>query len=379
MTQIIQQLEKALKQDLNKANEVWVAVAMVSEKGLNFLIKAAKNAKTHIIVGIDLPTPPDVLDTLFKLEKTSSQWEVWLKDKGYFHPKIYVVKFSNGKLAAYVGSGNLTGGGLQDHHEIGVRLVDQKACKTLKGIFDEYCKPGESIKLTSEWLDEYRALFSLKSNWIKNDASQNQKLKSLARNLANANLKKEKHFEIESILRKKFVKDLTAYKNKGYYKEVVQQRKEKLVELRESFDFPLFENIDLDAFYKLKEMGSFRQTYKAGIKTEMEKFKKMLHYLSDNEVDLGDRFDVAYAGDLKIKGISSGFISKILIICDPMNNWVENQKSKSTLDKYDVTLPDEITPGQRYKAKALFLKSVCEEAKIPDMTILDAFLYDNAE
>lgn len=51
MTQIIQKIEKSLKQDLNKAIEVWVAVAMVSPNGLNFLTKAVKKAKVNMMVG----------------------------------------------------------------------------------------------------------------------------------------------------------------------------------------------------------------------------------------------------------------------------------------------------------------------------------------
>ncbi|MFL0685500.1 MAG: restriction endonuclease PLD domain-containing protein [Algoriphagus aquaeductus] len=375
MTQIIQQLGKDLEEDLKKAREIWVAVAMISKKGMNFLTKSMTDAKVNIVVGIDLPTPPDVLDELYDLDQNSNQWNVWLKDKGYFHPKVYVLKFFNGRFAAYVGSGNLTWGGLHDHHEIGVRLTDQEACSNLIEIFHDYCESTESIKLTEKWLIDYRNKFVLRSEWIKKNEIQNEELKASARTTS----QREKNLEIESSLRRKFVKDLTAYKNKNYYTETVQWRKGKLVELRKSVDYPKFENVDLDSFYKIKTMGSFRQTYKAGIKSEMEKFKKMLHYLSDSQVDLSERFDAAYDGDLKIKGISSAFISKILTICDPINCWVENEKSRSTLANYDVTLPKGMTPGQKYKAKALFLKSVCEEAGIPDMTILDAFLYDNAE
>lgn len=375
MTQIVQQLGKNLKQDLERAQEIWVAVAMVSKKGMNFLTKAAKDATVNIIVGIDLPTPPDVLDELYKLDKNADQWKVWLKDKGFFHPKVYVMKFSNGRLAAYVGSGNLTWGGLHDHHEIGVRLTDQEACSNLIDVFNYYSEPTESIKLTEKWLKDYRDKFDLRSEWIKENEIQNEELKGSARTTS----QREENLEIESSLRRKFVKDLNAYKSKGYYKDEVRLRKEKLIELREALDYPNFDKIDLDAFYKIKAMGSFRQTYKDGIKSEMKKFKKMLHYLSDSQADLAKRFDVAFDGELKIKGISSAFISKILIICDPENCWVENEKSRSTLSKYDVTLPAEMTPGQKYKAKAQFLKSVCEEAGIPDMTILDAFLYDNAE
>lgn len=375
MTQIIQQLGKDLKEDLKKAREIWVAVAMVSKKGMNFLTKSITDAKVNIVVGIDLPTPPDVLDELYDLDQNSDHWNIWLKDKGFFHPKVYVLKFSNGRLAAYVGSGNLTWGGLYDHHEIGVRLTDQEACSNLIEIFHDYCEPTESINLTPEWLLDYRNKFVLRSEWIKKNVIQNEELKASARTTS----QRKKNFEIESSLRARFIRDLTLYKNKRFYKEVVQRRNETLLELRESLDFPNFEKVDLDRFFKLKELGSFRQAYKAGIKSEMPKLKRMLQYLSDSHVDLSERFDSAFDGDLKIRGISSAFISKILTICDPINCWVENEKSKNTLGNYDVTLPDDMTPGQKYKAKALFLKSVCEEAGIPDMTILDAFLYDNAE
>jgi HKD family nuclease len=372
MTQIIQQLGPELKKALKEAEEVWIAVAMISEKGLDFLTTAAKDAHVNIVTGIDLPTPPDVLEALFKLEKTSDRWKVWLKDKGYFHPKVYVVKFPQRKYAALVGSGNLTGGGLQDHHEIGVRLVDQKACKTLIGIFDEYCKPSESIKLTSEWLDNYRAGFVLKSDWIRKNESQNEELKSTARELAKATMDKEKDF----------IKELKKFRKSAQYEERRKTRLKAVREIKQSLDYANnFKKPDLDHFFSINELGSFVNFNKAHIRENLKDFKVTLRILVDESIDIAERYQsaVVKGGEYKIDGAAQGLISKILTAHAPRKYFVSNGPTVEVFKKFGIRLPKGLNEGQKYKAMASFLREACDQANIPNFAVLDDFIYELSE
>ncbi|SDD33962.1 HKD family nuclease [Algoriphagus faecimaris] len=372
MTQIIQQLGKDLKEDLKKAREIWVAVAMVSNKGLEFLTKAATDAKVNIVVGVDLPTPTDVLQELFRLEKTSNTWKVWLKDKGYFHPKVYIVKFSNGKYAAYVGSGNLTGGGLQEHHEVAVRTTDQKACATLINIFHEYCKPGESIKLTPEWLEEYKANFVLKSDWIRKSESQNEELKTSARELAKASMDKEKDF----------IKELKKFRKSAQYEERRKTRLKAVKEIKQSLDYDNdFKNPDLNYFFSIDPLGKLREINKSHIIEKLKDFRKTLRMLVDESIDLAERYQsaVVKGGDYKIEGAAQALISKVLTAHDPHQYFVANSRSDLVFKEFGIRLPKGLDEGQKYKVMASFLREACDQANIKNFAVLDDFIYDLSE
>lgn len=349
MTQIIEKLHKDLKQDFEKARKIWVAVAMVSEKGLDFLTKAAKDATVNIIVGIDLPTPPNVLEALFELEKTSNQWEVWLKDKGYFHPKVYVIKFSNGKYTAYVGSGNLTSGGLSEHHEVSVRLTDQKACADLLKIFQDYCSPSESIKLTPEWLEDYRDKFSLKSDWIKKNESQNEELKSTAREFSKATMEREKDF----------IKELKKFRNSSHYEETRKIRSNAVKEIKQSLDYDNgFKNPDLDHFFSIDPLGKLRDINKSHIEEKLKDFKGTLKMLIDERRDIAERYQsaVSLVGDYKIGGAAQALISKVLTAHDPHQYFVANSRSDLVFKEFGLRLPKGLNDGENYKAMAVFLR-----------------------
>jgi HKD family nuclease len=372
MTQIIQQLGKDLKEDLKKAREIWVAVAMVSEKGLEFLTKAAKDAKVNIVVGIDLPTPPDVLHRLFRLEKTSNSWRVWLKDEGYFHPKVYIVKFSNGKYAAYVGSGNLTGGGLQDHHEVAVRIADQKACATLIDVFHEYCKPGESIKLTSEWLKEYKDKFVLKSDWIKKSESENNELKTSARELAKASMDKEKEF----------IQELRKFRKSDEYEARRKARRKAVNAIKISLDYDNgFKNPDIDSFFSIGQLGQLQHRNKGQIIENLAAFKKTLKMLVDEDIDIVQRYQSAIdkQGEFKVDGAAQALTSKVLTCHDPKQYFIANGKSDIVLKKFGIRLPKGLDEGQKYKAMASFLREACDQANIPNFAVLDDYIYELSE
>lgn len=372
MTQIVQQLGPELKKALKEAQEVWVAMAMVSEKGLDFLVKAAKDATVNIIVGIDLPTPPKVLENLHMFEKTSSQWKVWLKDKGFFHPKVYVVKSTNGKYTAFVGSGNLTGGGLQEHHEIGVHLIDQKACKTLIGIFQDYCRPEESIKLNSDWLENYKAEFSLKSDWIRKNESQNKELKSTARELAKATMDKEKDF----------VKELKKFRKSAQYEETRRTRLKAVREIKKSLDYENnFKNPDLDYFFSIDPLGKLRNGNKGHIQEKLKDFKETLRMLTDEKIDIAERYQSAVVKDeeFKIEGAAQALISKVLTAHDPNHYFVANTRSDLVFKNFGIRLPKGLNEGQKYKVMASFLREACDKANIQNFAVLDDYIYDLSE
>lgn len=366
MTQIIQQLGPELKKDLKEAEEVWVAVALMNETGLQEIEShIPATAKVTYILGIHLPTHPKVLKRLFQQELVSEQVRLFLYRKTVYHPKVYLIKKKDG-FTCFIGSGNATDGGFRSNIEMGVKLETQDGGEVLD-IINNYIKG--SVKVTADFLKEYSELYEER----KKAEKANKRLTEKAIKLA------VEDYEAVSESRKELIKHLKAYKRKKQYEAIVNGRRTALESLRKTLDYPRFQDVRLEEFFKIEDMGHLLEIPKPSILADLDKFKLMLNYLNDINTDLAEKYDMAHSGPLKMAGISSAMISKILMICDPINCWVENKKSKSTLEYYGLQLPKGMTPGQKYKAKALFLKSVCEEAGIPDMTILDSFLYDNAE
>jgi HKD family nuclease len=372
MTQIIQQLEKALKQDLKKANEVWVAVAMVSVKGLDFLTTAARKAKMNMVVGVDLPTPPDVLETLFKNELTSNSWNVWLFDKGYFHPKIYIIKSSNGKYIAYVGSGNLTVGGLKEHAEVSVRLTDQKACKQLLDIFKGYCSPIQSVKLTAEWLETYRSEFTLRNERRKQDEAATEGLKTGARKASQATMEREKEF----------IQELKKFRKSDDYEARRKARLKAIKTIKRSLDYDNgFRKPDIDSFFSVGELGQLRHLNKSHIIENLAAFKKTLKMLIDEEIDIAERYQsaVSQQGEYKIDGAAQALISKVLTSHDPHQYFVANSRSDLVFKEFGLRLPKGLNEGEKYKVMANFLREACDQANIPNFAVLDDYIYDLSE
>jgi len=366
MTQIIEKLGPELKKALKEAEEVWVAVALMNEAGLQEIeSNIPTTAKVTYILGIHLPTHPKVLKTLFQQELINENIRLFLYRKAVYHPKVYLIK-KKGGFTCFIGSGNATNGGFLSNIEMGVKVETQNGGEVLD-IINAYIK--DSIKVTADFLKEYSELYEERKKAEKANKRLTEKVIKIAVN----------DYEVTSELRKEFIKHLKAYKRKKHYEATVNGRKMALKSLRQSLDYPRFQDVKLEEFFKIQDMGHLLEIPKPSIWADLDKFRLMLSYLNDSITDLAEKYDMAYSGPLKMPGISSAMISKILMICDPITCWVENKKSLSTLDYYGLKLPKGMTPGQKYKAKALFLKSICEEAEIPDMTILDAFLYDNAQ
>ena len=84
MNKLITRLSTELAKELSIADEIFIAVALLNDKGLNFLLQDLKDScKTKLLVGIDLPTTPEVLRRLKELENVDVRI---YSNNNYFHP-----------------------------------------------------------------------------------------------------------------------------------------------------------------------------------------------------------------------------------------------------------------------------------------------------
>ncbi|MBD0401819.1 phospholipase D-like domain-containing protein [Flammeovirga sp. EKP202] len=156
--------------ELQDAKSIWIASAMISKHGWNFIQKnITKDIVQHYLIGIDLATDPFVFESILSdLNINAMIYEC----KYTFHPKVYIVKKADDSLVAFVGSSNTTSWGLEKNIEMNFRIEDQTECNKLVDWFDKLYTEGYLI--TKEFLDDYNEKYvntNQKRKEIENDTN----------------------------------------------------------------------------------------------------------------------------------------------------------------------------------------------------------------
>src|SRR6185312_8732745 len=104
---IITDLEEQLLSALSDAEEIWIAVALISDHGYQKTQTALENnphhPPQHYLIGVDLPTAPSVLWTIKRRLRPGRVQARLAKYPEVFHAKVYITR-RNGALTAVVGS-----------------------------------------------------------------------------------------------------------------------------------------------------------------------------------------------------------------------------------------------------------------------------------
>jgi len=131
---IITNLEAHLIPAISDAEEIWIAVALLSESGYQKIQTALQNnahhPPQHYLIGVDLPTAPSVLWPIQRQIRPGGLQARLAKYPEVFHAKVYIIR-KNGTLTAIAGSANLTDPGLGRNHEISYLIADQEQCNQL--------------------------------------------------------------------------------------------------------------------------------------------------------------------------------------------------------------------------------------------------------
>lgn len=161
---------------LFKSDDILIASACISDFALDFILEHKReDSKLKLLLGVDLPSSISALEKLKTLEE-SGQLEFRLFIKGFFHPKLYLLK--NDKFSKfYVGSGNFTKGGLQNNVELFHPGNDQEAFGKYEHWFDNKFNTG--IKLTDEGLSLLREQFEKRRKREKAERKETKTLKNL--------------------------------------------------------------------------------------------------------------------------------------------------------------------------------------------------------
>ena len=170
MIQLKYQLSKDFELLLEDCDEIWFAVAMISDNGLDFIEnKINTKAKQNYLVGIGLPTPPSVLKRIGISNTSNVNAKVYYKNGVLFHPKVYLIK-SNDKLTVFIGSGNCTEGGFGNNVEVSVKTDDAELCQKILEWFN--IQYNLSVKITKELIEDYEAIFLKRKQRIEEDRKE---------------------------------------------------------------------------------------------------------------------------------------------------------------------------------------------------------------
>jgi hypothetical protein len=363
MAAIITNLSTSLIKDIKVADEIWIAVALLSSDGLSFLMDNLKqDCKQNYVVGVDLPTDPKALKKLNELQfKIGINVRIYA-EKTYFHPKLYLTK-SNGKYSAFVGSANCTNGGLHKNVELTTHTTDQKTGSQLLNWFEGYFMMGRP--LTTAFIKKYQTEYAKRVERKRKEEQSAKKGKQVLNQ------------EYEATLSEKnlFYKILRYYRRKVDYNAVVTERKNSVNTLRKDLDYPHFHKLQIDSYFGQWALGHLIPIAIPAVKRNLPQLKKLLEYLKNETVDISIRIDRTLTGNLKTEGVSIAFITKFLAIHKPDLYFVKNKKTELALRKYGLLLPRGLTAGEKYKIMCIFLRQVCKETNIKNLTVLDYYLY----
>lgn len=363
---VVTRLADNLLPALQSANEIWVAVALINRAGLGFILgNVPTNCKMNFLVGVDLPSHPRALRDLYNLQNTSNmrvRVRLFPEEQEFYHPKLYIIE-RNDSFVGFVGSANCTNGGLNKNIELTIQIDDQKICNGLKSWFDSVF--DRSVDLRDSSLQKYEA-----------DYAERQRRESEERKVARKDKKQFKDEAIASLKEKdKFIRILREYRQRPDYAKIKKKREIAVDRLRKSLDYRNFNHIDVDQFFSIQDLGHIISLPKPTIKREINRFSEMLRVLCDEKIGLVQRYNRAIEGDLKIRGVNEGLVSKVLAVHNPKEYYVKNEKSDKALKKYGIELPRGLSKGERYEITCKLLKGVYTETGFDDFAVFDHYLY----
>jgi len=156
-------LRDVLKSIVPKASDVSIAVAFVTQAGLEGIIQpltdAAARGRIRLLTGLyQKVTQPKALETLLRVQgQTLGRFSAKLSRDPLFHRKLYVARGKTNAVAI-VGSSNLTHEGLRSGGELNVMATLPDGSRFIVGLaraFDDAWK-HQAVELTKDRIIKYQ-------------------------------------------------------------------------------------------------------------------------------------------------------------------------------------------------------------------------------
>ena len=243
---MILNLKSQLKPVLKEASAFYIATALITEAGYNFIeTNVHDNCNRNYLVGIDLAISPKILQKLLDQNNKGNANTKICKPQYTFHPKVYLVEKTDGTFVGFIGSANTTEGGLSNNIEISVSIDSQEQCCEILNWFKNTY--NSSFDITESFIEEYeRTYHKLKQR----QSSNNSDIKAI----------EDKFFKIKNPilnLNHQFFKnyhfDAYAESNHLDYSQLATNNRKRVSDnfkLLHNKIYKHFSNYDLDNFHK---------------------------------------------------------------------------------------------------------------------------------
>lgn len=357
MSNIVQYLQSEVDDLIKVSTEVYVAVALASDYSLDVLSRAQPKAKVKVVVGIDLPTPVNVLKEL--RSRYSANARVYRSE--FFHPKVYLFRKKDNSFVGFIGSGNFTNGGFHDNIELSYKVTEAKDCKELliwfNGIF------SQSMTITNSFLSEYKEYCD---NWSRFKKHQKGILEEI-----------NEHEAVFDSERQALKAKLIQLRNSSDYDEICRKRAYVVEDIRKSLDYYHdFKKIDLDAFLGIGELGHILRFYQRTQAKNIAngKMKHLFSVLCDESIPLIERF--RYANEEgKLNGCANNVLTKVLVVHNPKKYLLWNTVLDTYMKRYGFVFERGTKPWEKYVMLCDYFAELCKEVGIKDFAVLDELLY----
>lgn len=162
----------ALLTSMSRARHLDCMVAFAKGSALRLLLQTLEKSLAYgmtarFAIGLSFHlTEPTLLRTLLRLSKAYSL-ELYLSNTDKtFHPKVYAF-WSSDQSTVFVGSANLTAGGLSNNYEASVRIddTDSVLVAEVAAHFDALIDDEVIVPATKDGIDEYAREFSVQRAW----------------------------------------------------------------------------------------------------------------------------------------------------------------------------------------------------------------------
>lgn len=160
-------LLERLKGEIKDARKIFMAVSFIQEAGLKYLISCLKplinNNEIKIYTSGYLNiTDPEALQNLLKLSNSFKNIKVFFNPNDRFHSKFIFIEKEKNNYSLFLGSSNISVGGLQEIGELNVLLKGKKGdeiFKDIKIVIDNFEKDKNFKEIAEDIVNEYKEMF----------------------------------------------------------------------------------------------------------------------------------------------------------------------------------------------------------------------------
>lgn len=141
---------------LAQAEHCYAATAAITEEAFDFMrTRLSPKCKIEVVTGLDGLTSPGVLRKTWRHYHDRITINIYTRN--FFHANVFIFDLPYRKSVAFVGSGQLTLGGIKDNEEIFYKITDPKEIEGLKSWFTGYYEFSEP--LTENIVTEYELIY----------------------------------------------------------------------------------------------------------------------------------------------------------------------------------------------------------------------------